>query len=95
MNFVEFVAYSELALKNNAAIIEYCRTSMAALSGATAGMLDLTSLYGFGFFLFSSFVLWVNIVHIFFSKFNKGFAIAIKMLLNYCIKRVRFQNFQL
>ena len=31
------VAYSDMAIRNNSAIIEYCRTSMAALSGATSG----------------------------------------------------------
>lgn len=31
------VAYSESAIRNNLAIVEYCRTSMAALSGCTAG----------------------------------------------------------
>lgn len=30
-------AYSEAALRNNAVVVEYCRTSMAALSGSTAG----------------------------------------------------------
>lgn len=34
----EVVAYSDAAVRNNLAVIEYCRTSMAALSGATAGM---------------------------------------------------------
>lgn len=31
------VAYSETAIRNNLSIVEYCRTSMAALSGCTAG----------------------------------------------------------
>ena len=34
----ELVAYSDAAVRNNLGIIEYCRTSMAALSGATAGV---------------------------------------------------------
>lgn len=34
----EPVAYSEAALRNNAVVVEYCRTSMAALSGSTAGI---------------------------------------------------------
>lgn len=34
----EVVAYSDAAVRNNLAVIEYCRTSMAALSGATAGL---------------------------------------------------------
>lgn len=33
----EIIAYSELAIRNNASAVEYCRTSMAALSGSTAG----------------------------------------------------------
>ncbi|CAG9794836.1 unnamed protein product [Diatraea saccharalis] len=36
-NKSEPVAYSEAALRNNAIVVEYCRTSMAALSGSTAG----------------------------------------------------------
>lgn len=51
-NKPEPIAYSEAALRNNAAVVEYCRTSMAALSGSTAGNYlsfihssDLLSLY--------------------------------------------------
>lgn len=33
----EFVAYSEPAIRNNLSIVEYCRTSVAAVSGCTAG----------------------------------------------------------
>lgn len=33
----EVVAYSESAIRHNASAVEYCRTSMAALSGSTAG----------------------------------------------------------
>lgn len=36
----EIVAYSESAIRNNASAVEYCRTSMAALSGSTAGKLN-------------------------------------------------------
>lgn len=57
---VEMVAYSEMALRNNAAVVEYCRTSMAALSGSTAGLLGLTGLYGFGFYGFAVLGLWVR-----------------------------------
>lgn len=35
----ETVAYSEAAIRHNASAVEYCRTSMAALSGSTAGKL--------------------------------------------------------
>lgn len=54
----ELVAYSDAAVRNNLGVIEYCRTSMAALSGATAGLcacvwgnvnvlVDYNVLYGF------------------------------------------------
>lgn len=33
----DIVAYSETAIRNNNGVVEYCRTSMAALSGGTAG----------------------------------------------------------
>ena len=46
-------AFSQTAIVNNNAVIEYCRTSMAALSGSTAGILGLPTLYGFGFYGFS------------------------------------------
>ncbi|RZF48148.1 hypothetical protein LSTR_LSTR009837 [Laodelphax striatellus] len=54
----EIVAYSESAVRNNAAVVEYCRTSMAALSGGTAGLLGLTGFYGFGFYVFAVIGLW-------------------------------------
>ncbi|CAB3223015.1 unnamed protein product [Arctia plantaginis] len=55
----EGVAYSEAALRNNAVVVEYCRTSMAALSGSIAGILGLTGLYGFAFYVFAVVSLWV------------------------------------
>lgn len=33
----ETIAYSEAAIRHNATAVEYVRTSMAALSGSTAG----------------------------------------------------------
>ncbi|XP_044016383.1 ER membrane protein complex subunit 6 [Aphidius gifuensis] len=58
----DFVAYSEGAVRNNAAVVEYCKISMAALSGGTAGLLGLTGLYGFGFYLFAVFSLWAMLL---------------------------------
>ena len=46
----EMKAFSQTAITNNQAIVEYCRTSMAALSGGTAGILGLPTLYGFLFY---------------------------------------------
>jgi len=53
----EPIAYNEMALRSNAAILDYCRTSMCALSGATAGIIGLTSLYGFVFYFVTSLML--------------------------------------
>lgn len=52
------VAYNESAIRNNASVVEYCRTSMAALSGCTAGVLGLTGLYGAAFYIFAVTSLW-------------------------------------
>lgn len=54
----EVVAYSEVAMRNNSAVVEYCRTSMAALSGCTAGMLGFTGLYGAAFYILAVTGLW-------------------------------------
>jgi len=55
----EVKAFSQTAMANNHAVIEYCRTSLAALSGSTAGILGLSTLYGFGFYVISVLVLWL------------------------------------
>ncbi|KAK3772266.1 hypothetical protein RRG08_046851 [Elysia crispata] len=58
----EGIAYSELSLRQNASILEYCRTSMSALSGATAGILGLTSLWGFIFYFITALMLSVALL---------------------------------
>ncbi|XP_034252705.1 ER membrane protein complex subunit 6 [Thrips palmi] len=58
----DIVAFSESAVRNNAAVVEYCRTSMSALSGSTAGILGLTGFLGFGFYVFAVFGLWCLIL---------------------------------
>lgn len=55
----EVVAYSDVAVRHNAAILEYCRTSTSALSGCTAGLLGLTALYGFIFYFIMAIGLWL------------------------------------
>lgn len=56
----EVIAFSEGSIRNNAMVVEYCRTSMAALGGGTAGILGLTSLYGFAFYIFCAVAIWVR-----------------------------------
>ena len=51
--------YSERAIRVNSAIIDYCRTAGAVIGGVTAGILGLTSLYGFIFFIIFSMLLSV------------------------------------
>ncbi len=51
------IIYNERAVRKNASIVDYCRTSSAAIAGATAGILGLTGLYGFAFFFVYSLVL--------------------------------------
>eukprot|EP00088_Acartia_fossae_P034881 TRINITY_DN35858_c0_g1_i16.p1 TRINITY_DN35858_c0_g1~~TRINITY_DN35858_c0_g1_i16.p1 ORF type:complete len:115 (-),score=27.23 TRINITY_DN35858_c0_g1_i16:453-797(-) len=55
-------AFSQTAMVNNNGVIEYCRTSMAALSGSTAGILGLPTLLGFAFYALSVVVLWLLIL---------------------------------
>lgn len=53
------VAYSPFAISHNNHLVEYCRTSMSALAGSTAGIIGLTSLQGFAFYLLMVLILWV------------------------------------
>lgn len=39
------VVCSELAIRHNLSVVEYCRTSMAALSGCTAGVYQCFMVY--------------------------------------------------
>lgn len=39
-NHNNLIGYSDTAIRNNSAVVQYCRTSMAALSGCTAGKIQ-------------------------------------------------------
>lgn len=67
------VAYSEIAMRNNAAVMDYCRTSMSALGGATAGIMGLTSFHGFIFYFISSILLSIMLMVKAGSRWNKYF----------------------
>ncbi|XP_013415733.1 ER membrane protein complex subunit 6 [Lingula anatina] len=58
----EPTAYSEVSMRQNAAVLDYCRTSMSALSGSTAGILGLTGLFGFIFYFVTAFILSVMLL---------------------------------
>lgn len=49
--------FNERAVRKNSAIIDYCRTSGAVIAGAAAGIIGLTGLYGFAFFILVSMAL--------------------------------------
>lgn len=51
---LEFEAYNPFAIRNNAALVEYCRAFLAFVSGSAAGILGLTGLNGFAFYLIAS-----------------------------------------
>ncbi|XP_022918260.1 ER membrane protein complex subunit 6 [Onthophagus taurus] len=76
------IAYSEQALRNNSSIVEYCRTSMAALSGCTAGLLGLTGLTGAIFYLITVVLLWMMILIKAGSSFNNYFVSRRSLLTN-------------
>ncbi|KAL5284987.1 EMC6 family protein [Megaselia abdita] len=54
----EVVAYSDSAIRHNGSVVEYCRTSMAALSGISAGIQGLTGLIGFAFYFLAVLGFW-------------------------------------
>ena len=45
------IVFNERAVLHNNSTIEYCRTSIAVIAGATAGILGVTGLYGFLLYL--------------------------------------------
>lgn len=55
------IPYSDACIRYNDFLLDYCQTSMSALSGCAAGIIGLTGLYGFVFYficsLFLSFVI--------------------------------------
>lgn len=76
----EIVAYSEAAVRHNAALLEYCRTSMSALSGSTAGVLGLSGLYGFIFYFVSAVILWLVLLAKAGTEWKKYFRSRVSLL---------------
>lgn len=77
----DHIAYNELAIRNNLSIVEYCRTSMAALSGCTAGLLGLTGLYGAVFYIVAVTSLWLMVLCKAGFSSSKDYFISPKSLL--------------
>ena len=74
------VAYSPAAITHNFSKLEYCRTSIFALAGSTAGILGLYSLYGFAFYILMAVVLWLAILLKTGQNFDKYFHSKIDVL---------------
>jgi len=53
----EPIAYNEMSMRSNAAKLDYCQTSMSALSGCTAGIIGLTNIPGFVFYFVTALML--------------------------------------
>ncbi|VDH90332.1 ER membrane protein complex subunit 6-like [Mytilus galloprovincialis] len=67
------VRYNEMSLRQNGAILDYCRTSMSSLSGAAAGILGLTGVQGFAFYFVTAFLLSVMLMFKAGGSWNKYF----------------------
>ncbi|CAG2120252.1 unnamed protein product, partial [Medioppia subpectinata] len=76
------VAFSPISMATNHNIIEYCRTSMSAMSGSVAGIIGLTSLYGFAFYFVMAVILWVIIVVKVGNNWTKYFTSRRQILTN-------------
>lgn len=51
------IPYSEASIRYNDFLLDYCQTSMSALSGCAAGIMGMTGLYGFVFYFICSLLL--------------------------------------
>lgn len=56
-NFVFPEVLNEAAVRHNSFLLDYCQTSVSALSGSAAGIIGLTGLNGFFFYFFCSLIL--------------------------------------
>ena len=65
-NSMNQIPFSEASIRYNDFLLDYCQTSMSALSGSAAGIMGMTGLYGFIFYFICSFFLSMLIL------FNMG-----------------------
>lgn len=72
--------YSEGAIRYNDYLLDYCQTSMSALSGAAAGVLGLTGLNGFIFYFICSLFL-SSLILVYLGSESKRFFISSKQIV--------------
>ena len=78
----EIKVYNEGAIRHNMAVVEYCRTCTAVFSGMGAGILGLTALYGFAFYIISIFGMWLLILAKAGSHYERYFTSRKHLLTN-------------
>uniref|UniRef100_D3TNP1 ER membrane protein complex subunit 6 n=1 Tax=Glossina morsitans morsitans TaxID=37546 RepID=D3TNP1_GLOMM len=78
----DIIAYSESAIRNNTSVVEYCRTSMAAIAGSAAGILGLSGLMGFLFYFVSVLILWLLVLKKSGTQWRKYFISRQSLLTN-------------
>lgn len=78
----EIVAFSETAVRQNLINIEYVKTSLSSLAGCTAGILGLTGLMGFVFYIASLLIFFGLLVVKTGKNWNKYFISRKSLLTN-------------
>ncbi|XP_018494671.1 ER membrane protein complex subunit 6 [Galendromus occidentalis] len=71
----ETIVLSDTAMRHNTSVLSFTRTTVSVLSGCSAGILGLTSLYGFLFYFVTALILWAMLVvknHNSWQKFLKS-----------------------
>jgi hypothetical protein len=71
---------SEMSIRYNDYLLDYCQTSMSALSGCAAGIMGLTGLYGFLFYFVASLSLSIIILLSMGTNTNKYFLSKMNIL---------------
>ena len=72
-NSREIQILNDGAIRYNHYLLDYCQTSVSALSGCTAGVLGLTGLYGFAFYFICSICVSAAICALLGDRFDKYF----------------------
>lgn len=72
-NSSEFQILNDGAIRYNHYLLDYCQTSVSALSGCTAGLLGLTGLNGFAFYFVCSICVSTAIFISLGNRFEKFF----------------------
>jgi len=78
----EIKVYNQAAMQHNGAVVEYARTCTAVFSGFGAGVLGLTALYGFGFYVLAIAGMWLLVVAKAGSDYQKYFTSRKAILFN-------------